>query len=227
MEMSNRRIFRIVALALVGYYWVQAIVIGPDGDDAERWAGGLSFLSNWNLTLNLLVALCAIKHEFDGQRRLDEPILAAAMGVNIIVMLLYWVLRAMEKLGEVVAYDSFADMFENYYVHLGTSVILFAEAVFYSRPFVDWKRSYGIYMVIFFGYIFWMEAFVSQRDGFPCGKTLVDNCGFPYEFLNDLTNSGRAIFYAGVWIMGNLGFAASFWLVRYHARRVSSEPARE
>jgi len=38
MEMSNRRIFRIVALALVGYYWVQAIVIGPDGDDEK---GGL------------------------------------------------------------------------------------------------------------------------------------------------------------------------------------------
>ena len=224
--MDERRVFRIVALALVGYYWLLAIV-SPDGPAAERWAGGLSFLSNWNLTLNLLVALGAIKHEFDGQKRLDEPFIAAAMGVNIIVMLLYWVLRAMGALGEVGAYDSFADMFQNYYVHLGTSIILFTEAVFYSRPFENWKRSYGVYMVIFFGYIFWMEAFVSQRDDFPCGEILVDNCGFPYEFLNGLTSSGRAIFYAGVWIMGNLGFAASYRLVRYQARRVGSEPAEE
>ena len=89
MEMSNRRIFRIVALALVGYYWLLAIVIGGDGPAAGRWAGGLSFLSNWNLTLNLVVALGAIKYEFDGQKRLDIPILGAAMGINIIVMLLY------------------------------------------------------------------------------------------------------------------------------------------
>ncbi len=221
--MDERRIFRIVALALVGYYWLLAIV-SPDGSAAERWAGGLSFLSNWNLTLNLLVALGAIKHEFDGRRRLDEPIIATAMGVNIIVMLLYWVLRAMGALGEVVAYDSFADMFQNYYVHLGTSIILFAEAVFYSKPFEDWKRSYGVYVTIFFGYIFWMEGVVSRQDDFPCGEV---SCGFPYEFLNDLTSSGRAVFYAGVWILGNIGFAASYRLVMYQARRIDSKSAGE
>ena len=222
--MSNRRIFRIVALTLVGYYWLLAIVIGGDGPAAGRWAGGLSFLSNWNLTLNLVVALGAIKYEFDGQKRLDIPILGAAMGINIIVVLLFWVLRAMGALGEVQAYDSFAALFQNYYVHLGTSIILFVEAVHYSQPFEDWKRSYGIYMVLFFGYIFWMEAFVSQRDNFPCGEV---SCGFPYEFLNDLTTTGRIIFYGGIFAMGNLAFAGSYWLAQFWEQRRDSRNAEE
>ena len=222
--MSNRRIFRIVALALVGYYWLLAIVIGTDGPATGRWAGGFSFLSNWNLTLNLLVALGAIKYEFDDQKRLDIPILGAAMGINIIVVLLYWVLRAMGALGEVGGYSSLGALFQNYYVHLGTAVILFVEAVHYSTPFEEWKRSYGIYMVIFFGYIFWMEAFVSQQDNFPCG---VVSCGFPYEFLNDLTATGRGIFYVGIFAMGNLAFAGSYWLAQFWEQRRDSGPATE
>ena len=221
-EDRTRRVFRSVALALIAYYWFMSLIIGPVDEDAKRWAGGFSFLSNWNLTLNLVVALGAIMNEFGGRDRFDKPILAAAMGVNIIVLILYWTLKALGALGDVEAYDSFFDMFRDYYIHGITTVFLFVEAVFYSEPFEDWRRSYGIFMVIFLGYIFWMEAFVSQRDGFPCGQTLVDNCGFPYEFLNDLNTTGRLIFYFGVWILGNLAYGFSYWLVKYKERNWNS-----
>jgi hypothetical protein len=79
-------------------------------------------------------------------------------------------------------------------------------------------------MVIFFGYIFWMEAFVSQRDDFPCGEV---SCGFPYEFLNDLTTTGRIIFYGGIFAMGNLAFAGSYWLAQFWELRRDSGPATE
>ena len=218
-EDRTRRVFRSVALALIAYYWFMGLIIGPVDENADRWAGGFSFLSNWNLTLNLVVALGAIMNEFGGRDRFDKPILAAAMGVNIIVLILYWTLKALGQLGEVEAYDSFFDMFRDYYIHGITSVFLFGEAVFYSEPFEDWRRSYGIFMAIFFGYIIWMEAVVSRLDDFPCGK---ESCGFPYEFLNDLNTTGRLIFYFGVWMLGNLAYGFSYWLVKYKERNWKS-----
>jgi len=148
-EDRTRRVFRLVALALIAYYWFMSLIIGPVDEDAKRWAGGFSFLSNWNLTLNLVVALGAIMNEFGGRDRFDKPILAAAMGVNIIVLILYWTLKALGALGDVEAYDSFFDMFRDYYIHGITTVFLFGEAVFYREAIIRYLYSHilGIYLL--------------------------------------------------------------------------------
>ena len=58
-------------------------------------------------------------------------------------------------------------------------------------------------MIIFFGYIFWIELFIMPNNDEPCGKL---SCGFPYPFLNEMDLSDRNKFYIGVWVLGTLSF---------------------
>ena len=100
--MEQRTIFRIVAFVLIAYYAINSALLGTYmlARGWDLWGGGLIFLSNWNLVLNLVIAGCALYREYDKNFVAYRPLLAASMGLNIIVVLLYWVLRAMGAFGE-------------------------------------------------------------------------------------------------------------------------------
>ena len=225
--MEQRRIFRTVAFVLIAYYAINSAILGTYmlARGLDLWGGGLIFLSNWNLVVNLVIAGCALYREYDKNFIGYQPLLAASMGLNIIVVLLYWVLRAMGAFGDGIEDDwELVDHIRNIYIHLGTSVFLFIEAIFFNKPFQDLKKEYAIYMAIFVSYILWMEFFVSPNNpDWNCSETRADSCGFPYLFLNDLSEMGRLIFYFGVWILGNGALAFSYYLYNYKERNWSSE----
>ena len=214
--MNQRLIFRVVAFVLAGYFAFRTIVMGAYFLDEGRWGGSLMFLSNWNLLINFIMASCALYKEYKPKFNFHNLLLPASMGINIIVVILYWVLRAMGAFGDGTedGWDVF-DHLRNLYVHLGTTIILFIEAIFFNKIFGNLKQEYGGYMVIFISYIIWMEAFVAPNNEEPCGSV---SCGFPYLFINDLSVTGRTIFYFGVWMLGNFAWAFSYYLYQYKER---------
>ena len=88
--MNQKLIFRGVAFVLAGYFAFRTIVMGAYFLDEGRWGGSLMFLSNWNLLINFIIASCALYKEYDGKFNSHNLLLPASMGINIIVVILYW-----------------------------------------------------------------------------------------------------------------------------------------
>jgi hypothetical protein len=62
-----RRPFRLITLALAIYFWWLGIgnsfYVGASTGYMENWGGGFRYLTNWVLTLNVLLAINAIINE--------------------------------------------------------------------------------------------------------------------------------------------------------------------
>ena len=210
--MKNLRIgFRIVAFTLALYFFITNIILGSYVLEAGSWGGGLKFLTNWNLLLNFIIASCALLNERDSKFISYYFLLPGSMVLNVLVFLLYWIIKLFGGFGAAAADWTIFDVLKDYYMHFGTSAFLFIEVIFYSKAFQDLKTEYSIFTIIFIAYILWMELFVQINNDVPCGSV---SCGFPYLFLNDLEYIGRFIFYIVVWIMGNLSWMGCRKLVK-------------
>jgi|TARA_Y100001001_G_scaffold133807_1_gene134086 hypothetical protein len=209
--MEQRTIFRIVAFTLALYFFITNIILGSYVLSAGSWGGGLKFLTNWNLLLNFIIASCALLNERNSKFVSYYLLLPGSMVLNVLVFLLYWVIKLFGGFGAAASGWTMVDVLKDYYMHFGTSALLFAEVLFYSKAFQDWKREYSVFTMIFMSYIIWMEFFVQINNDVPCGTV---SCGFPYLFLNYLDYVGRIIFYIVVWILGNLSWVGCRKLVQ-------------
>ena len=199
--MNNRLIFRAVAFTLAFYFFVRNIIYGSYVIQIEgaTWGGGLRFLTNWNLLLNFIIATCALVNERDRNFISYYFLLPGSMVLNVLVFLLYWLIRLFGGFGVQTEDWSIFQILSDYYAHFGTSAFLFYEVILYSKAFKNPSKELPVFAGIFVGYITWMEFFVQINNTAPCG---VVSCGFPYEFLNDLDYIGRLIFYGIVLFMG-------------------------
>jgi len=207
----NQRNFRIIAFGLTLYFFITNIILGFYVLKAGSWGGGLKFLTNWNLLLNFIIAGCALLNEKDSKFVSYYFLLPASMVLNILVFLLYWVIKLFGGFGATESGWSIFDVLKDYYMHFGTSVFLFVEVLFYSKSFQDFKREFSVFGMIFVGYITWMEFFVQVYNDFPCGSV---SCGYPYLFLNDLDVVGRLIFYVIVLVLGTVSWIGCRKLVK-------------
>ena len=175
--------------------------------------GGLKYLTNWVLTLNLIVAFDAIIFEVTRKVKLFNSIISATIAMNIVVIALYWGMRSVDETLLDVNTEKWTllQWIWDSYLHWGMALIVLIEAIIFNSIYDKLIRAYTVLIVIFLGYIFWIETFVSQYNTDPCGSI---NCGFPYPFLNDLNISERTIFYLGVWILGTLSFFFSRLIFR-------------
>ena len=196
---NGRLIFRSVAFVLTLYFFITNIILGFYILKAGSWGGCLKFLTNWNLLLNFIIACCALINERDRKFVSYYFILPASMVLNVLVFILYWVIKLLGGFGAAESGWSIFDVLKDYYMHFGTSVFLFVEVLFYSKAFQDFKKEFSAFGMIFVGYICWMEFFVQVNNDFPCGDI---SCGCPYLFLNYLDVTGRLIFYLIVLILG-------------------------
>ena len=65
----NRLVFRLVAFALVFYFFTAFLIFDTYAEQIEggTWSGGFRFLTNWGICLNLIVAICALNNERDSK----------------------------------------------------------------------------------------------------------------------------------------------------------------
>ena len=209
--MLNRRNFRIIAFGLTLYFFITNLILGNYVLNAGTWGGGFKFLTNWNLLLNFIIAGCALVNERDSKFNSYYFLLAGSMVLNVLVFLLYWIIKLFGGFGAAESGGSIFTVLKDYYMHFGTSVFLFVEVLFYSKAFGNLKIEYSVFSSIFIAYIVWIEFFVQIKNEVPCGSV---SCGFPYLFLNDLDYIGRIIFYLIVWTMGNLSWIGCRKLVK-------------
>ena len=212
MFIENRRlVFRIVAFALTFYFFITNIILGFYVLKAGSWGGGLKFLTNWNLLFNFIIAICALINEKDSKFVSYYFLLQASMVLNVLVFLLYWVIKLFGGFGAGESGWSIFDVLKDYYMHFGTSVFLFVEVMFYSKAFQNFKKEFSVFGGIFVGYIIWMEFFVQVNNDFPCGDI---SCGYPYLFLNYLEGVGRLVFYVIVLILGTVSWIGCRKLIK-------------
>ena len=209
--MFNRRSFRIVAFGLTLYFFITNILIGNYVLNAGSWGGGLKFLTNWNLLFNFIIASCALLNERDSKFVSYYFLLPASMVLNVLVFLLYWVIKLFGGFGDAESGWTIIDVLKDYYMHFGTSVFLFFEVLFYSETFKNVKREFSVFALIFISYIIWMEFFVAPHNADSCETV---SCGFPYLFLNYLDATGRIVFYIIVLILGVLSWIGCRKLVK-------------
>ena len=211
-----RRQFRILTLLLAIYFWWLGIgsglYIGASSGQLEYWGGGLRYLTNWVLTLNLLVALNAIFREFISKSPLSI-IIPATISMNIVIIVLYWSLRLINQSLLNVNTDSWTlfEWFWDFYLHWGMSLLILVEVLLFKNYNFRKLLSYIYLMIIFFGYIFWIEFFIMPNNNEPCGQF---SCGFPYPFLNEMTTKERLIFYLSVWALGTFSFLIARFIFR-------------
>jgi hypothetical protein len=207
----NRRNFRIVAFGLTLYFFIKNILIGDYVLNAGSWGGGLKFLTNWNLLFNFIIASCALLNERDSKFVSYYFLLPASMVLNVLVFLLYWVIKLFGGFGDAESGWTIIDVLKDYYMHFGTSVFLFFEVLFYSETFKNVKREFSVFALIFISYIIWTEFFVAPHNADSCETV---SCGFPYLFLNYLDVVGRVVFYIIVLILGILSWIGCRKLVK-------------
>ena len=150
---NGRLIFRSVAFVLALYFFITNIILGFYILRAGSWGGGLKFLTNWNLLLNFIIACCALINERDRKFVSYYFVLPASMVLNVLVFILYWLIKLLGGFGAGESGWSIFDVLKDYYMHFGTSVFLFVEVLFYSKAFQDFRREFSVFGMVFVGFV--------------------------------------------------------------------------
>ena len=180
--------FRALAFSLAAGFWLH--YVGSRSFDAS---GGWRYLTNWGLTLNLLVASWALAGCALRPLRGRNPLLPAALTVSSTVVILYWSLYLISP--SLVNGNGGLPWFSELYMHLGTTLFVYAEAIWLNPAPANNKSALGPVACVGVAYIAWVELVVSAVNDSPCGlHTPV--CGYPYPFLNDFSALTRGTFYA-------------------------------
>jgi len=179
--------FRVVVLVLVAGFW--GYYIGRHPFSAR---GGWRYLTNWGLTLNLMVALFAVAGIYLPKFRYRNPLLPTALTISSLVVVLYWTLWAIDPALVTGSYP--LPWYSDLYLHLGTTLGVYVEAFMLHRAPARVGRPLASVVGVGLVYILWIEFVVSVSNTKPCG--LVESvCGYPYPFLNDLNGMERCGFY--------------------------------
>ena len=115
---NGRLIFRSVAFVLAVYFFITNIILGFYILRAGSWGGGLKFLTNWNLLLNFIIACCALINERDRKFVSYYFVLPASMVLNVLVFILYWLIKLLGGFGAGESGWSIFDVLKDYYMHL-------------------------------------------------------------------------------------------------------------
>ena len=142
-----RKPIRAVTLLLAIYFWWLGIgnglYIGASTGYLENWGGGFRYLTNWVLTLNLLLASNAIINEFFKKSPLNL-IIPATLSMNFVVIILYWGLRILDQSYLDVNTEEWTlfEWFWDFYLHWGMTILVLIEILFFNRSYIKIISSY-------------------------------------------------------------------------------------
>ena len=196
------RAFRMVVCLLALGFFIEPYLSGDAGGDA--FGGHFRYLTRWNFTLNTVIACWALYGDLKGTTSVTSLVASVALPMNTTVLLLYWGLYAIDP-ALVNAGGIPLHPVKEYYLHLMTSVFAFVECLYLRRPFARLNHSVLGLLGLSGTYLMWVEFAVFPMNDQPCGTQLVDVCGLPYPFLNDMTGPLRFGFY----IVALAGISAS------------------
>ena len=185
--------FRFCVFIIATSYWVYLFFrFGLDPIGAQ-----FKFLTNWCLTLNMIVAFKLWKKSLVVIESNLDPILNVTVIVNMVVLALYWRLYLQDP--SLVNASGGNEWYLEYYLHgLGPGLMII-DALFIEGAFKTFLKGQKYLMVFFIAYLFWIELIVSPLNEFPVGHATT---GFPYPFLNNLILLDRGSFYFSSILLG-------------------------
>ena len=107
------------------------------------------------------------------------------------MVILYWGLYLVSP--RLVNGDGGLPWYSEFYLHLGTTLFAYGEAIWLNRAPKNTVRAIAPIALVGAAYLAWIELVVSRVNDSPCGLT-TSVCGYPYPFLNDFSPLARGIF---------------------------------
>ena len=122
-----------------------------------------------------------------------------------------FVLEAVVRRPKNLSTYSETTWYMEYYLHGLGPVLMWIDAFFILGAFRKIISTLWTMLLVFFGYIVWIEFFVTRFNTDPIGS---ETNGLPYLFLNDMTENARIDFYATTLITAIILFGVSSVIVR-------------
>ena len=194
----------IVFLAALGY-WFYFFTF--TSFHAFGWQ--FRFLTVWCLTANVFVAFLMLRISLTRSKKTWDALVSATVILNMVVVFLYWTLW-FEDPKNLSTYSE-TTWYMEYYLHGLGPVLMWIDAFFILGAFRKIIPALWIMLLVFFGYIVWIEFFVARFNTDPIGS---ETNGLPYPFLNDMTENARIGFYATTLITAIILFGVCSAIVR-------------
>ena len=194
-----------VFLLALGYFIYEML-----SSDWSAFGGKFRYLTIWGLTANLIVAAKMLRLSLGRTTRGWNSFVSAVVVLNIMVVFLYWKLYFQDP-ALVNGKDGPGPWWQEYYLHLGTQVLMWIDAFFILGVFRRPLRAWIAAMAIFLAYIGWIEFLVAPLNSFPEGTA---THGLPYPFLNDMDEVARALFYAQTLVTATVFFLIAWGIAR-------------
>lgn len=181
--------------------------------DLTRFGIQFRFLTIWTLTFNVVVAAQMLRLSLGKSVVRMDAFVGLVIVMNMAVVVQYWRLYFMDP--TLVQSDGGLPWYREYYLHALGPVLVWIDAFFILGAFRKVQGTCFYAILIGILYPLWIELLVQPMNDFPVGS---QTNGLPYPFLNDLTVTGRMIFYAISTIANFVFIAIGVGLARMIAR---------
>ena len=179
-----KTIFRLLAFAssLTCFTYLLIPQLDPStGSLLSFW----QYLTKWGLTANLLLSFNALVNEFKPKVRVSDTLLSIALPMNMMILLLYWGLYAIDP--GLVNSAGPTPWYLEYYLHLVMIIFTWIEGLAFTRPFRNQTKSIIASSFVACVYIGFVELVVIPYKA-----------KYPYPFLGKLSQIQLPAFYVGV-----------------------------
>ena len=197
-----------VFLLALGYFILEFFTTGKSDFGAQ-----FRYLTIWGLTANLIVAWLMLRYSMGWSDKTYNAFVSASVVLGAIVVFMYWKLYFTDP--KLVNGDSVMPWYQEYYLHLGSQILMMIDAFFILGAFRRLTATFAAMMVIFLGYIAWIELLVGPLNSFPEGSA---TSGLPYPFLNDMATGPRMIFYGSTIVTAIVFMLIGWGVARLIAR---------
>ena len=188
MDMTQKIIlFRWVVFILALGFWNQQFLLA----DLSKFGIQFRFLTIWTLTFNVIVAFQMLKTSQGNTTARWDGFVGLVVVMNVAVVVQYWRLYFIDP--ALVQSNGGLPWYREYYLHALGPMLVWIDAFLIHGAFKKIKTTFIWVIAIGLLYPIWLELLVQPRNTLPVGT---ETNGLPYPFLNDLTFSGRSVFYA-------------------------------
>lgn len=178
-----KTVFRLVAFALSSSCFIYLFMPHLD-PDSSGLLGFWRYLTKWGLTVNVVLTFNALLNEFKPEIRVSDTLLSIALPMNMMILLLYWSLYAIDP--ALVNSGEPSPWYLEYYLHLGMIVFTWIEGLAFTRPFRNHTRAIIMSSAVACIYVAFVELVVIPYES-----------SYPYPFLGKLSQVELPVFYIG------------------------------
>ena len=210
-------VFRLIVFALAAAYFADRFSAESYVWDNFGWQ--FRYLTIWGLTGSLIVAALMLTPRFGRPDRHGAVLVSLVGVINLLVVVSYWRLYSQDP--TLVNGDKAVVAYREYYLHLIGPMLQWIDMLAIKRAFrAPWRVAFWLAVLVAV-YVVWAESVVGPLNDAPVGTV---TSGLPYPFLNDMTVTARAGFYAATFAAG-LAMIPLLWLAQIAVDRAMPRPA--